>query len=98
MEAGFRKTFTDYLDDVSGSYVNYHELERENGQLAAELANRTGEYFGSDPVILPTGTQRGNEQADDWYFMGGVTISYNLIGSNNGLGRGSRNGFGCPRF
>jgi len=98
MEAGFRKTFTDYLDDVSGTYVNYHELRTGNGDLSAALANRTGEYLGTDPVILRTGTQRGNDQADDWYFMGGATISFNIAGTNKGLGRGSRNGFGCPRF
>ena len=97
LEAGLRKTFTDYLDDVSGSYVNYNELLAGNGQLAANLANRTGEFLGTDPVIVATGTQRGNPDSKDWYFMSGVTLSYNLFDDNNGWG-GGKNQIGCPIY
>lgn len=98
VEVGFRKTFTDYLDDVSGNYVNYNELLRGNGSLAAELGNRTGEYLGTDPIDLPTGTPRGNASTDDWYLISGVTVSYNIFGQGKGLGRGSKGDFGCPTF
>jgi len=99
LEAGFRKTFTDYLDDVSTEYVAYNELLVGNGELAAALGNRTGEYLGTEPVSVATGTGRGDSEDDDWYFIGGITLSYNF--SDNGLvGARRKNGkrSGCPTF
>lgn len=87
LELGARYTLTDYLDDVSGTYVSYPELLAGNGELAAALGNRTGELSGGEPVIVPTGTQRGDQTAKDWYFILGVTVTYNFI--DNGL-MGSR--------
>ena len=98
LEAGTRKTFTDYLDDISTNYVNYNQLLLGNGALAAELGNRTGEYLGTEPINVTTGTQRGNPDADDWYFIGGVTVSYNIFGNSGGLGGGGKDNFGCPTF
>ncbi|MAT53374.1 MAG: hypothetical protein CMN32_02755 [Saprospirales bacterium] len=87
LELGARATFTDYLDDVSGAYVSYPELLDGNGPLAAALGNRTGEYKGTEPVIVETGTQRGDSAKRDWYFVMGLTVSYNFL--DNGL-MGSR--------
>lgn len=86
-EIGARPTFTDYLDDVSGAYVSYPELLAGNGELAAALGNRTGELKGGEPVIVETGTQRGDDAKRDWYFLAGITVSYNFL--DNGL-MGSR--------
>jgi len=97
VEFGLRKTFTDYLDDVSGDYVNYNELLAGNGQLAADLSNRTGELLGTDPVQLATGTQRGNPDSKDWYFISGLTLSYSLFDDNNSWGgKHGKNQLGCP--
>ncbi|MFB6307006.1 MAG: DUF6089 family protein, partial [Flavobacteriales bacterium] len=41
VEWGFRKTFTDYLDDVGGTYADPETLRRENGPIAAELSDRS---------------------------------------------------------
>ena len=62
VDVGVRKTFTDYLDDVSGTYVNYNDLLAGNGRVAAGLGNRSGELNpeGNIPAIVPAGTQRGN--------------------------------------
>lgn len=88
LELGARRTFTDFLDDVSGTYVSYPELLAANGQMAANLGNRTGELVGNgEPVILETGVQRGDTTGQDWYFILGVTATYNFI--DNGL-MGSR--------
>ncbi len=46
-EIGWRRSNSDYLDDVSKDYVGYSELKRINGELAAELSDMTGEYFGN---------------------------------------------------
>ncbi|HHM21608.1 MAG TPA: hypothetical protein ENJ20_06250 [Bacteroidetes bacterium] len=88
LELGARRTFTDYLDDVGGTYVAYPELLAANGQLAAALGNRTGELSeNNEPVVVETGTQRGDLNNQDWFFLLGATISYNFI--DNGL-MGSR--------
>ena len=88
LELGLRRSFSDYLDDVSGSYVAYEQLLAGNGPLAATLGNRTGEYLGKEPVSVPTGTPRGDQARGDWYYILGVTISWNFL--DNGLvgGRG----------
>ena len=87
LELGSRFTFTDYLDDVSGTYVSFPELLAGHGELAAALGNRTGELNAGEPAIVPTGTQRGDETARDWYFTLGATVTYNFL--DNGL-MGSR--------
>jgi hypothetical protein len=82
VELGFefvpRLTFTDYLDDVSDVYISYDDLIAANRPLAAQLANRTGEYLGTGPVNTPTGSLRGNPEDNDWYFFGSTFISYNF--------------------
>lgn len=67
-EYGIRKTFTDYLDDVSKSYVNSEVLQTENGPLAAELSNRSLEES--------YGMNRGNPNNKDWYSFYGVMLTF----------------------
>ncbi len=69
LEYGIRKTFTDYLDDVSGTYVDLNQLEIENGKLAAELSG------GNDIV----GLQRGNSKFKDWYSFYGLILSFRIL-------------------
>lgn len=73
-----RWTFTDYLDDVSTSYVNYDELVDAGRPQTAIISNRMGEYLGTDMVKVPTGTMRGNPEDNDWYFFAGFGITYNF--------------------
>lgn len=95
-ETGFRKTFTDYLDDVSTVYVDPNTLlnASSNGGLVVALSNRTGEYLNSEPVQFEDGMPRGNSANDDTYLFGGFTISYNIIGEGNYYGRRKKRG-GC---
>ena len=75
-EFGARKTFTDYLDDVSTEYIDVVAARLTDPTMAA-LAYRTPELtgsFGENPV----GKERGNADNKDWYFFGGLTISVNL--------------------
>ncbi|MEM6966082.1 MAG: DUF6089 family protein, partial [Bacteroidota bacterium] len=92
IEAGLRITFTDYLDDVSTTYVD-DVLLVENSEIAAALANRSG-----SPVS--TGQARGNPLSDDLYGFIGVFISRNFL--DNGLvgsrKRSRRSKNGCPTF
>ena len=77
-------------------------LRSNNGELAAALGNRTGEFLGTEPVDVQDGALRGNPNRDDWYMMGGFTLSYTIFsdrGGNSKVGR-RRGGkqFGCPTF
>lgn len=67
-EYGIRKTFTDYLDDVSGVYVDKAVLRTENGPLAAELSNRSS----SESTQL---LNRGNGANKDWYSFYGFMLT-----------------------
>ncbi len=90
IEFGLRKTFTDYLDDASGPYVDPEILIQSSsrGELIAALANRSGEYLGGEPVNYhEIGERRGNDNNDDSYFIGGITLSYNFISEYSYYGR-----------
>ncbi len=90
-EFGGRKLFNDNLDDVSGAEVNYVDILTGNGTLAAELSNPLIKNPEQDEIIY----RRGGE-FQDWYFMGGVTLSFKF-GDGSGRGRGGRQ-LGCPGF
>lgn len=77
IEAGVRKTFTDYLDDVSGKYPSYASLPGGSTGLAAALSDRSGEK-GGEKIGKP-GYQRGHSPKFDDYLMGGITISYTIM-------------------
>jgi hypothetical protein len=74
IEWGLRRTFTDYLDDVSTTYVDPDLLFATNGVLAALIADRSV----VNPGEINTGRQRGNPSNNDWYSFAGVTLSYKL--------------------
>ena len=65
MEWGLRKTWTDYIDDVSTSYVNPVEIRQERGDLAFEMADRI--LALPDGVSSSDGLQRGDPGRDDKY-------------------------------
>ena len=89
LEWGMRKTFTDYIDDVSKTYVDPNLLASENREIAMMLANRSFENDEVDqsgmeyPVSQAkemVGEQRGNSENNDWYSFFGVTLSFNIAG------------------
>jgi opacity protein-like surface antigen len=94
VEIGFRKTFTDYLDDVSTSYVDKALLLANNGQRAVDLAVRGGE-LKSGLTYPADGTLRGNSKRKDWYYFSGLSFSFRL-GGRGGLRYGGINKTGCP--
>jgi hypothetical protein len=97
IELGLRKLFTDYLDDVSGTYADSSILAAERGPQAAAFAFRGKEVNAS--VAYPAeGSIRGNPKNKDWYYTTGIKLSYNLGAGNGGGGGGGgrRNKMGCP--
>jgi Domain of unknown function (DUF6089) len=96
IEGGARKTFTDYIDDVSKTYVDANVLILENGEMAYNLSNRTGEVNNGVPLDLGNNDLRGDSSTQDWYMMAGLTISYTLgVPMSSG---GGRNKKGCYDF
>ena len=77
-EYGFRKTWTDYLDDVSKTYVGSEVLHAnsEDGALAAILADRSGEVV--DGYVNAPGIKRGDDSLDDWYAYFHITLGVKL--------------------
>lgn len=78
LELSSRWTFTDYIDDVSTSFVSYQDLLENNGVLSATLANRTGEYLNTPPISPEPGSIRGDRNDNDWYMYTGMYFSYSL--------------------
>jgi hypothetical protein len=69
-EIGFRYTNTDYLDDVSKSYVNMDTLQAYKGVVSRQLS-----YRGKDNNNPNYGFQRGDSKANDWFWYGNLTAT-----------------------
>src|SRR5688572_5496386 len=80
LELGYRKLFTDYLDDVSTTYADPNDLLAAKGQLSVDLSYRGDEIPNGDPVYPAKGTQRGGEKYKDVYYFTGLNISYRIGG------------------
>ncbi|HTN46940.1 MAG TPA: DUF6089 family protein [Flavipsychrobacter sp.] len=75
-ELGLRYTATDYLDDVSRSYVDYYNLMEARGEQSVDLSYRSDELRGNEHQNYPGyGFQRGDSKANDWYLFGGLGIT-----------------------
>lgn len=95
-EIGLRKTNTDYLDDLSTTYVDQNVLLAERGQLAVNLAYR-GDELKNNPGVYPAdGTVRGGPNYKDWYYFSGINATFRI---NAGAGaREARKGnTSCPK-
>jgi opacity protein-like surface antigen len=95
LELGMRKTFTDYLDDVSTAYVDPADLLAAKGQLAVDMSYRGDEVgFPAYPV---KDYQRGGADLKDFYYFTGIHLTYRIgNGLGNGGGGGRKSRFGCP--
>lgn len=76
LEANFniRKTYTDYIDDVSGKYVDLSKSSLRTQQIA----DRSYEVIGSKPRVV--GTLRGSDNYNDWYMTFTTFLAYRLPG------------------
>ncbi|MBP5413542.1 MAG: outer membrane beta-barrel protein [Bacteroidales bacterium] len=83
IEWGFRKTFTDYIDDVSGNYVDRDFLIEYRSQLLADLADRTlTTTTNEDGEVVPdyhkAGSARGTSKAKDWYSFAVLNFTFKI--------------------
>lgn len=96
LEYGARWTFTDYLDDVSRTYVDRNTLIEFNGIDAYNLSNRTGEVLFGEPIDYSLNDFRGDPTNNDWYMFLGITLSRNFIsGTEEGFLTLDKPGLGC---
>lgn len=88
LEFGARYTLTDYIDDVSTTYIDNAWLASVNPQ-AARLADKSP--WSENPLESKTGInygagdQRGESKYNDFYFFSFVTVAYKLTTGRNGL-------------
>ncbi len=85
-EMGFRPTTTDYLDDVSKSYVNLDTLSKYKGAQSVQLSYRGDKAVGwkeRGSNYVDYGYKRGDSRSNDWYWFGNITISIYLKASGN---------------
>ena len=78
VEVSHRFTTTDYIDDVSTTYIGIDKFPSPNGQpsIAAILQDRS---FETGEAIGVEGRQRGWSKQKDQYIFVEVGISFNLI-------------------
>jgi hypothetical protein len=80
-EYSARKTFTDYLDDVSTTFVG--SSPGPASSYPVDMSNEA--EFMSDPLGTHlAGDQRGDPDKKDWYSFVGITLSFKL--NNNAKG------------
>ncbi|MFC0776061.1 outer membrane beta-barrel protein [Terrimonas alba] len=99
LELGYRKLFTDHLDDVSGNYVDQSKLLTAKGQQAVDLAYR-GDEVGAGPYPSPD-LLRGKPKNKDGYYYIAVTYTvryfFDKYKQIAGLPGGKRSKkVGCP--
>ena len=80
VEYGARVTFTDYLDDVSMTYVDASRLQAQYGPMSAAMADRS-------PILHDeldeNYNQRGNPNKNDSYGILGVSLTYRIYGNRS---------------
>ncbi len=87
VEWGMRKTFTDYIDDISTTYAydiygfdatqNVYYTPNPNNPEEIVALPITDDILLSDPTLSHRkGQQRGNDYNTDWYSFYGITLTY----------------------
>jgi len=71
LEWGMRKTFTDYLDDVSKTYVDPTILSTQKSPMSGILSDRS-------EIIHAHDSQRGNSKNNDWYSFASLNLTFKL--------------------
>lgn len=92
-----RVTFTDYIDDVSTTYIDpalfYKYLPQPTAQLAERMANKT-DINNIGNTLFGAGDKRGNANNNDSYYSVGIKLGIRLGGG--GAAGNWRNSTRCP--
>jgi hypothetical protein len=93
VEVLYRKTFTDYIDDVSTGYIDPNLFGKYLAQEQAEIAYYLNNRGYSSVTRTIIGDSRGNQKDNDAFFSTVLRLGFRL-GSNNATPRYVR----CPQF
>lgn len=78
VEYGVRKTFTDYIDDVSTTFVG-------GGMSSYPIEMSQESQYFSDPLGTHEAKEdRGDPNKKDWYSFAGITLSFKLNNNTKG--------------
>lgn len=99
-EVNFRKTFTDYIDDVSSQlYADTAILRAARGDLAAKMSFRSDET--ENPLTFNDRISRGNPHKKDVYYTCVIKLYISLdnlfASGGNGDTKTIRRQTGCPK-
>jgi len=99
LEVLHRKTFTDYVDDVSTTYIDPIYFDQ---YLTPEQATRARQLHYRTPMYEPTnrpfiGYQRGDPKDKDAFFSSILRFGWRLNGNNTPNGRARRQ-LRCPLY
>lgn len=103
-EVLLRKTFTDYVDDLSKDYIDpdlfdkYHAATPELIPIARQVQNRKIGVGGSPGGglstggLTPVGEERGNPNRNDHFFSSILRFGWRLFDNS------TADGMGCPKW
>lgn len=101
LELLYRKTFTDYIDDVSTKYIdpNYFDqyLSAADATIARKIHDKTFGVVTPGLTRYQPGTQRGNSKNMDAYFSFAVKVGVKL-GYDNSTDKRRATQTRCPHF
>ena len=75
LELGWRKTFTDYLDDVSGTYTDVANLKSPEALYFGNTITRNEPGFSG---FTSPGAARRGKTGNDWYITTSLSLNYIL--------------------
>lgn len=97
----YRKTFTDYIDDVSTNYIDpndfYLNLSAADAAIATKISDKIIDILTPGVNRYPPGTQRGNVNNKDAYFSFLIKLGVRL-GYNNSKEHNVAMQTRCPHF
>lgn len=82
LEYGIRKTFTDYIDDVSTTYFDNTMVREYNGDISAYLADPS---LGAVPGQTNAYQQRGDAKDKDSYMFMVINLTVKLYTTRQGM-------------
>ncbi len=82
LEVLHRKTFTDYIDDVSTEYIDPNLFDKhltpQNAAVAKEIFDKTSSIYVAGAARFSPGSQRGDPTQNDAYFSFSLKLAVRL--------------------
>ncbi len=102
MELLYRKTFTDYIDDVSTTYIDPDKFDKyltpADAIIARKIHDKTHGIVTPGVNRYAPGTQRGNSKNMDAYFSTLIKVGIKLGQVGTAEQRRQANQTKCPKF